>query len=182
MITGSGIIAIRVSGTFMPNMNTMLITSRIAIRIRPVICSEIKFRVVSISLVHRWMMSPVWFCICHWNGSRSMWLYSSSRMVFASVSLPLVFVTRKPYWVRHLTSAIATTASAIIHRLFRIFSGPPSIFRNPAAAGLSASMLSPASTWSTVIRMICGVIMSARADSAAQIIAMIKKPLLPFRK
>ena len=52
-ISGSGIMAIRVSATFMLNMNIMDMISMNRMRTRTISCSEMKFRVVSMSLVQR---------------------------------------------------------------------------------------------------------------------------------
>ena len=58
-MSGIGITATSVMEAFMDSIKLMLMTRRIVIRIRSVICSEMKRRVVSISLVQRWMISPV---------------------------------------------------------------------------------------------------------------------------
>ena len=180
-ITGSGAMAISVRSTSMPSMKTTDITSMIMIRIRLVICSDIKFRVVSMSLVQRWIISPVWFCICHWKGSRSIWQYSVSRMFLTSVSPPRALVTRNPYCAATLTRATAITASARIHKRSRRAEGPPKASSSPRTAGLRLSAGAFPTILSTVTRIICGVTMSASAESAAHSIQIMKKALLPFR-
>ena len=73
-MTGMGSSAIRPSSGFMVNMNVMDRMTRIRIRNRLDSCPETKLRVVSISDVQRWMISPVWFFICQLNGRRSIWV------------------------------------------------------------------------------------------------------------
>ena len=94
---GIGTMAISVRSGFMANMNTRLMISIITILKMPVICSDIKLRMVSMSLVQRWIMSPVLFFICHENGRRSMCLNSVSLIVFTRVSLPFVLYTLNRY-------------------------------------------------------------------------------------
>ena len=94
---GTGISAMMVSRTFMPSMNMTAITSRIIMRSIEVICSEMKFFIVSMSEVQRWMMSPVRFFMCHAKGRCSMCSKSPSRMVLTMVSAAMEFVRRKRY-------------------------------------------------------------------------------------
>ena len=73
-MTGMGRSTIRVRGTFMLSMNVMDSATRIRMRNSWVICPATKLRVVSMSDVQRWMMSPVWFFMCQLKGRCSMWV------------------------------------------------------------------------------------------------------------
>ena len=97
MIKGMGTRAMRVSMGCMVSMKVMDSTSSTRIRKMEVSCSDRKFLVVSMSEVHRWMISPVRLAMCQEKGSRSMWENSWSRMVFTMVSAALVLLTRKEY-------------------------------------------------------------------------------------
>ena len=173
--------AISVRELFMESMKLTLITSRIPIRIRFVICSEIKFRVVSMSLVHRWIISPVWLLMCHWKGSRSIWPKSVSRMFLTSVSLARTLETRNAYRATAQIPATISTASAMIHIRPRSASAPPREAIRFRTAGARFSMDSPPMILSMVIRIIWGTIISPSEISAEQIIHRINRALLPFK-
>ena len=65
MIYGTGSIAMIVSFQFMPSMNERLSASSTTMRKMLVICSDTKLLSVSMSLVQRWMISPVRCWLCH---------------------------------------------------------------------------------------------------------------------
>ena len=64
MMYGTGSMAMMVSFQFMPSMNVRLNASSTTMRKMLVICSDTKLLRVSMSLVQRWMISPVrcWLC------------------------------------------------------------------------------------------------------------------------
>ena len=106
--------AMSVSFTFIESMNPIESTSSTTMRKMLVICSEMKPLSVSMSEVQRWMISPVRFLACQAKGRRSIWRKSESRIVFVSVSAPLVLQTRKAYCAVTFSAATARIASARI--------------------------------------------------------------------
>ena len=126
-------------------------------------------------------MSPVLFCICHENGSFSMCLKRLSRIVLTSVSEPFVLKTRKVYCEPTLKSETTITARAGIHRFAARYPRPPAASVRIFAAE-PGSGSAPGRMLSTVMRMICGMTISASAVTAAEIIPIKKNILLPRRK
>ena len=60
-----GIMAMNVSPTFMENMKNRDRIIMMLILTTDTSCSETNMRTISTSEVQRWIMSPVWFFMCH---------------------------------------------------------------------------------------------------------------------
>ena len=181
MIAGVGIKAIRVSRGCIDSIKVMDSAKSSTIRNTDVSCSDKKFLVVSMSEVHRWMISPVLFFICQAKGRCSMWENKLSRIVFTRVSDAFVLNTRKAYWAPTCTTATPTTARAMIQRFLPRKAKPPMLFTASVTNWGKFPSLPPMAQ-STAARMIWGCSISARAVMAAHRMLAAKNRFAPFKK
>ena len=173
-MTGIKVRDTRASFQFITSMMPTYSATRNRVRSTSISWLHTKVRITSTSEVHRWMMSPVAWAVCHWKLRRWMWLYRLSRSFFTKPSEPFAMLMRIPKMHTPRKAAVSTTAPAAIHRAVqgsaRSRSRGNRVARKPGRSG----SLAP-STESTVTLMICGI-------TALQMVFIYARRMAPAKK